>query len=218
VLLTVPTVRAWSGGIGGAGIGGAGIGVSHIDHVALTQPFDRFDEAALFYRSVLGLQTQHSSEIAAPFGLVRNRAVADPSGAVRICLSVSVLRRGSDWQPGVTDPQHIAFATDDLIAAARAATAAGAPVLRVPENYYDDLDARLAPPAELLEAMRELGVLYDRNADGEFLHLYTEVLGGRVFFELVQRIADYSGYGESNSPIRMAAHRRQRTKADRTAG
>ena len=47
--------------------------------VALTQPFDRFDEAALFYRTVLGLQTQHNSEIAAPFGLVRNRAVADPT-------------------------------------------------------------------------------------------------------------------------------------------
>ncbi len=197
--------------------GAAGIGVSHIDHVALTQPFDRFDEAALFYRSVLGLQTQHSSEIAAPFGLVRNRAVTDPSGAVRICLSVSVLRRGSEWQPGVTDPQHIAFATDDVVAAARAAAAAGAPVLRVPENYYDDLDARLAPPAELLDAIRELGVLYDRNADGEFLHLYTDVLGGRVFFELVQRIGDYSGYGESNSPIRMAAHRRQRTEAGRPA-
>jgi len=198
--------------------GGAGIGVSHIDHVALTQQFDRFDEAALFYRSVLGLQTQHSSEIAAPFGLVRNRAVADPSGAVRICLSVSVLRRGSEWQPGVTDPQHIAFATADVVAAARAAAEAGAPVLRVPDNYYDDLDARLAPPAELLEAMRELGVQYDRNADGEFLHLYTEVLGGRVFFELVQRIGDYSGYGESNSPIRMAAHRRQRTGAGQHAG
>ena len=88
-------------------------GITHIDHIALTQPFDRFDEAALFYRSVLGLQPQHSSEVAAPFGLVRNRAVADPDRAVRICLSVSVLRRGSGWQPGVTDPQHVAFATDD---------------------------------------------------------------------------------------------------------
>ena len=58
---------------------GAGTGITGVDHVALTQPFDRFDEAALFYRSVLGLQTQHSSEVAAPFGLVRNRAVADPA-------------------------------------------------------------------------------------------------------------------------------------------
>ena len=101
-----------------------------IDHVALTQPFDRFDEAALFYRAVLGLQTQHSSEIAAPFGLVRNRAVANADGSVRVCLSVSVLRRGSEWQPGVTDPQHVAFATDDIFAAARAARAAGAPIVR----------------------------------------------------------------------------------------
>jgi 4-hydroxyphenylpyruvate dioxygenase len=193
--------------------GKSGIGVTGIDHVALTQPFDRFDEAALFYRAVLGLETQHSSEIAAPFGLVRNRAVANSDGSVRVCLSVSVLRRGSEWQPGVTDPQHVAFATGDIFAAARAAKAAGAPIVQVPANYYDDLDARLAPPPAQLAAMQELNVLLDRNAAGEFLHFYTDVLGGRVFFEVVQRIGDYAGYGEVNSPVRMAAHRRQRTAA-----
>ncbi|MGS0686349.1 TIM barrel protein [Nakamurella sp. GG22] len=191
------------------------LGLTHIDHVALTQPYDRFDEAALFYRSVLGLRTQHSSEVAAPFGLVRNRAVADPDGSLRLCLSVSVLRRGNEWQPGVTDPQHVAFATSDAIAAATAARAAGAPILSIPDNYYDDLDARLAPPSAQLRAMRELGVLYDRNPAGEFLHFYTEVLGGRVFFEIVQRIGDYDGYGETNSPVRMAAHRRQRESRSR---
>jgi 4-hydroxyphenylpyruvate dioxygenase len=190
-----------------------GIGISHTDHVALTQPYDRFDEAALFYRTVLGLATQHSSEIAAPFGLVRNRAVANPDGSVRICLSVSVLRRGTGWQPGVTDPQHVAFATDDVISAARKAKAAGAPIVQVPSNYYDDLDARLAPPAAQLSALRELNVLLERTADGEFLHFYTSVLGGRIFFEVVQRVGDYPGYGESNSPIRMAAHRRQRARS-----
>jgi 4-hydroxyphenylpyruvate dioxygenase len=129
---------------------------------------------------------------------------------------VSVLRRGNEWHPGVTDPQHVAFATDDIFAVARAAKAAGAGIVDVPENYYDDLDARLAPPSSQLSAMRELNVLLDRNADGDFLHFYTAVLGGRVFFEVVQRIIDYQGYGEVNSPVRMAAHRRQRTAA--TAG
>ncbi len=190
----------------------AGTGITGVDHVALTQPFDRFDEAALFYRSVLGLGSQHSSEIAAPFGLVRNRAVADPSLSTRLCLSVSVLRRGSEWQPGVPDPQHVAFSTDDILATARAARAAGAPLVEVPDNYYDDLDARLAPAPELLAELRELGVLLDRDAGGEFRHFYTEVLGGRVFFEVVQRIGGYGGYGEVNAPIRMAAHRRQRTR------
>jgi 4-hydroxyphenylpyruvate dioxygenase len=189
------------------------LGITHVDHVALAQPFDHFDEAALFYRSLLGLRPQHSSEVAAPFGLVRNRTVSDAAGSVRIGLSVSVLRRGTEWQPGVVDPQHVAFASDDALAAARAARAAGAPLLAIPDNYYDDLDARLTPPPPLLEQLRELGVLYDRDADGEFLHFYTEILGGRVFFEVVQRIGGYAGYGELNSPVRMAAHRRQRAAA-----
>jgi 4-hydroxyphenylpyruvate dioxygenase len=188
-------------------------GITHVDHVALAQPFDHFDEAALFYRSVLGLRPQHSSEVAAPFGLVRNRTVTDPTGKVRIGMSVSVLRRGSEWQPAVTDPQHLAFASDDVLAAARAARAAGAPLLDIPDNYYDDLDARLAPPAGLLDQMRTLGVLYDADAGGQFLHFYTEILGGRVFFEVVQRIGGYAGYGELNAPVRMAAHRRQRAAA-----
>jgi 4-hydroxyphenylpyruvate dioxygenase len=184
-------------------------GITHIDHIALSQPFDNFDEAALFYRSLLGLATQHSSEVAAPFGLVRNRTVADPGRTVRLGLSVSVLRRG-EWAPGVTEPQHVAFASRDVLAAARAARAAGAPLLAIPDNYYDDLDARLAPPPDRLTAMRELGVLLDRDEHGEFLHFYTEVLGGRVFFEVVQRVGGYEGYGEINAPVRMAAHRRRR--------
>ena len=188
--------------------------ISHVDHIGLTQPFDHFDEAALFYRSVLGLRPQHASEVAAPFGLVRNRAVADSGKTLRICLSVTVLRGGTGGLP-VPDIQHVAFASDDVISLARAARAAGAPLLDVPENYYDDLDARLAPPPEQLAAMRELGVLYDRDAEGEFLHSYTEVLGSRVFFEVVQRVGDYEGYGEVNSPVRIAAHRRLR--ANKTA-
>ena len=182
-------------------------GITHIDHVALTQPFDQFDEAALFYRSLLGLGTQHASEIAAPFGLVRNRVVSDRALTVRLNLSVSVLRRGQ-WGPGVRDPQHVAFGCDDVIGFARRARDAGAPLLDIPDNYYDDLDARFALAPELLDAMRTNSVLYDRDAKGDFLHFYTEVLGGRLFLEVVQRIGGYAGYGESNGPIRMAAHRR----------
>jgi 4-hydroxyphenylpyruvate dioxygenase len=186
-----------------------GADVTHVDHVEITQPYDNFDEAVLFYRSLLGLQTHHASEVAAPFGLVRNRAVSDTGLSVRLCLSVSVLRRGegSGW---IADPQHVAFASPDVLALARRARAAGAPLLDIPDNYYDDLDARLAPAN--VDELRELGVLLDRDQDGEFLHFYTKVLGGRLFFEAVQRIGGYSGYGEVNTPIRIAAHRRARLR------
>jgi len=188
--------------------------ITGIDHVALTQPYDQFDEAALFYRALLGLGTQHASEVAAPFGLVRNRAVSDPDRTVRVCLSVSVLRRGG-WGPAVRDPQHIAFASSDVLALARHAREAGAPVLAIPDNYYADLDARLAPPPDVLARMRAYGVLLDRDEHGEFLHFYTEVLGGRLFVEVVQRVGGYEGYGEVNGPVRMAAHRRLRAGSQR---
>nr|BFE73652.1 hypothetical protein GCM10020092_069530 [Actinoplanes digitatis] len=87
----------------------------------------------------------------------------------------------------------------------------GAPVLRIPDNYYDDLDARLAPPPDLLAALRENSILYDSDGDGEYLHFFTEMLGSRLFFEVVQRVGGYGGYGAAGSaPVRMAAHRHRR--------
>jgi sugar phosphate isomerase/epimerase/4-hydroxyphenylpyruvate dioxygenase-like putative hemolysin len=180
------------------------------DHVSLTASVDDFDRTALFYRSVLGLQPEATTELAAPFGLIRSRGAADPAHQVRITLNVALLRRGG-WAPAVPYPQHVAFGTDDAIASAMAMRAAGAPVLEIPGNYYDDLDARLALPPDLLAAMRAYSVLYDRDEDGEYLHFYTDLLGSRVFFEVVQRIGSYGGYGAANAaPVRMAAHRRRR--------
>ena len=60
--------------------------------------------------------------------------------------------------------------------------------------------------------MRELGVLLDRDGHGEFLHFYTEVLGGRVFFEVVQRVGRLRGLRRGQRPVRMAAHRRLRLR------
>ena len=50
------------------------------------------------------------------------------------------------------------------------------------------------------------------TAHGRYLHLVTEVLGSRVFFEVVQRLDGYDGYGTLDAPVRMAAHRRLRAK------
>ncbi|MEU7923366.1 TIM barrel protein [Micromonospora zamorensis] len=181
-----------------------------IDHVSLTESVDDFDEAAIFYRTVLGLHAGEATEIAAPFGLIRTRTASDLRQRVRITLNTAPLRRG-DWSPAVPSPQHIAFGSDDVVASARAMRALGAPILRIPDNYYVDLDARLDPPPELLSAMRDLSILYDRDERGEYLHFYTEILGSRVFFEVVQRIEGYLGYGAATSvPVRMAAHRERR--------
>jgi sugar phosphate isomerase/epimerase/4-hydroxyphenylpyruvate dioxygenase-like putative hemolysin len=178
--------------------------------VSLTDSIDDFDETTLFYRSVLGLASTETIDIAAPFGLIRSRAATDATGTVRITLNTAQLRRG-DWAPAIPSPQHIAFATDDAIASAKAMCELGAPVLKIPDNYYDDLDARFALPPERLATLREHSILYDRDEDGEYLHFFTEMLGSRVFFEVAQRVGGYAGSGDPNSaPVRMAAHRERR--------
>ncbi|WP_158894670.1 bifunctional sugar phosphate isomerase/epimerase/4-hydroxyphenylpyruvate dioxygenase family protein [Amycolatopsis anabasis] len=184
-------------------------GITGIDHICLTEPFDDFDQTALFYRAVLGLEPEPETEFAAPYGLIRSRSASDRDRRIRIALNVAALRRG-DWAPAVPDPQHVAFASEDAVASAEAMRALGAPLLDIPGNYYDDLDARFALPPERLALLRRYSVLYDRDEHGEFLHFYTQMLGSHAFFEVVQRIDGYAGYGTVNSPVRMAAHRQFR--------
>ena len=111
--------------------------IERIDHITLAQPFEAFDEAGLFYRSVLNLQPSDAAELAAPDGLVRSRAYT--SGDVRVVLNVPALASTRDR----TELQHVAFSCADALATARAMRERGVPLLAVPENYYDDLEARL---------------------------------------------------------------------------
>ncbi|GAA1836188.1 TIM barrel protein [Agromyces salentinus] len=188
-----------------------------IDHVSITESIDDFDQSTLFLRTVLGLVPGEATEITAPFGLIRSWSAHDPGRRVRIALSTTPLRRG-DWSPGVSSPQLIAFATDDAIACATSMRERGAPLLEMPANYYDDLEARLPLPAGFVDRLRANSILYDRDEHGEFLHFFTEMLGSRIFFEVVQRIDGYDGLGDPRSvPLRMAAHRRQRLRMLATA-
>jgi 4-hydroxyphenylpyruvate dioxygenase len=100
---------------------------------------------------------------------------------------------------------HIALATDDIVATARALEAAGFQALPIPGNYHDDLEARLGIDTAVL---RRWNLLLDRDGDGEFLQLYGRTLGDRFFFEIVERRGGYRGYGAPNAPVRTAAQRR----------
>ncbi|MFG2648076.1 bifunctional sugar phosphate isomerase/epimerase/4-hydroxyphenylpyruvate dioxygenase family protein [Streptomyces sp. NPDC048436] len=173
--------------------------VHRIDHIALTQPWHQFDEASLFHRGVLGLKADDSLDLADPYGLVRSRAVASPDGGVRIVLNIAP-------SPDAEGPrlQHIALATDDIVGAARRVREQGTGLLPIPANYYDDLDARYELDPRHLATLADLGILYDRDENGEFLHCYTATIG-RVFFELVQRTDGYRGYGAQNAAVRLAA-------------
>ncbi len=172
-----------------------------IDHVNLMHHWQDFDEAVLFYTSVLGLQTSVAVEVAGPTGLVRSQVMRTVDGSVRVPLNVAppVLE-------GSSLPRHIAFSTDRILDLAAQARDRGLEFLSVPDNYYDDLVARFDLDTDRVARLRDLGLLYDRDGAAEFVHFYTATIGD-VFFEIVQRIGGYDGYGAANAPVRLAAQR-----------
>ncbi|MFE9859103.1 TIM barrel protein [Streptomyces sp. NPDC005780] len=178
--------------------------ITGIDHVALTQPWHQYDEALLFYRSVIGLRPHGSVDVPDPYGLRRSRAVSNQDDSVRIALSI-------DPAPGASHraSQHIALATDDIVAAARRIGATGH-LLPVPDNYYDDLGARYVFGPGELQTYSALGILYDCDERGsQFRHFYTRSIGD-VFFEVVQRDSDYAGFGEQSAHVRLTAQHAQK--------
>jgi 4-hydroxyphenylpyruvate dioxygenase len=195
-----------------------------IDHVNLAQPWQHFDEAVLFYTSALALEPQPYAEVASPSGLVRSQVMQTSDRAVRLVLNLApVIQQDGASETGTgasgtgqrkTYQEHIAFAVDDLVATARAARERGLDFLQIPANYYEDLDARFGLEPEFLATLQELNLLYDRDANGEFLHFYTATVGS-VFFEMVERRGNYDGYGAPNAPVRHAVqydHLHQLTK------
>jgi 4-hydroxyphenylpyruvate dioxygenase len=103
--------------------------------------------------------------------------------------------------------QQIALACDDIFATVERLGFNGIALLPIPENYYDDLEARFDLGATLLDRLRAGNILYDRDGEAEFFHVYTKTQPGGVFFEIVERRA-YKGYGAANAPIRLAAQAR----------
>ncbi|BCT78187.1 4-hydroxyphenylpyruvate dioxygenase [Sinomonas cyclohexanicum] len=194
-------------------------GGARIDHINLAQPWQHFDEAVLFYSSVLALTPEASQDVSSPAGLVRSqvmqtrpRSGEGQGRAVRLALNLAPWIQSDSVRGSRTDTfqEHIAIEVADLVDHARAARRRGLPFLPIPANYYEDLDARFGLDPSFLATLRELDLLYDRDAEGEFLHFYTATVGS-VFFEVLQRIGGYDGFGAPNAPIRHAVqHRGQR--------
>lgn len=107
---------------------------SAIDHINLAQPSHHYDEAVLFYTSLLALTALPSQDVPSPSGLVRSQVMSSADGAVRMPLNVSpdhstnALSRGAG-SSGETYPEHVAIACDDIFTAATTAVGARIEVL-----------------------------------------------------------------------------------------
>lgn len=197
------------------GMSGPDTGLARVDHVSQTMQYEEMLTWLLFYSSLFAASKTATQAVMDPGGVVQSQVIESglggDGGGLRLILNGSQSHRtlsarfvNEFFGSGV---QHIAFATRDIVATVRRLVANGVPMLAIPANYYDDLEARSDLTPEAIEEMKVLNILYDRDASGEFRQAYTATLDGGLFFEIVQRDG-YRGYGAANAGIRLAAQAR----------
>ena len=97
--------------------------------------------------------------------------------------------------------QHLAVATNDILASVDALRDNGVEFLDTPASYYQDpeLRARIGNVRVPIEELQKRGILVDRDEDGYLLQIFTKPIGDRptVFYEFIERHGSL-GFGKGN--------------------
>ena len=186
-----------------------------VDHVSYSMQYEEMLTWVLYFTSIFDLGKMPTLDIPDPGGLVQSQVVQ--SDALRLILNGSQSPNTQHSQflnaffgSGV---QHLAFSSDDIFETVGFCQKNGVEILPIPENYYDDIEARFGLEPELLDRLRAGNILYDRDDEGEYYQAYTKTFANRFFFELVERRA-YRGFGAANAPIRLASQTRMNRRSD----
>ena len=191
-----------------AGLPGGAVGLRHVDHCVGNVPLGEMDRWVRFYESVLGFEllvTYDDADISTQYSALMSKVVAGGGGRVKFPINEPAPgeRRsqveeflGAYRGAGV---QHVALATDDIVAAVTELRRRGVDFLAIPDDYYAALPARVGAIEEDLGALHRLGILADRDEEGYLLQVFTKPVHDRptLFFEVIQRRGARS-FGKGN--------------------
>ncbi|MTE19234.1 4-hydroxyphenylpyruvate dioxygenase [Streptomyces sp. TRM43335] len=193
-----------------------------IDHCVGNVELGKMDEWVTFYNKVMGFTNMKEfvgDDIATEYSALMSKVVADGKRKVKFPLNEpAVARKKSQIDeylefyggPGV---QHIALATNDIVATVRAMRAAGVEFLDTPDSYYDTLGEWVGETRVPIEELRELKILADRDEDGYLLQIFTKPVQDRptVFFEMIERHGSM-GFGKGNFKALFEAIEREQAR------
>ena len=184
------------------------VGLLHVDHIVGNVGWNAMNEWVDFYSKVMGFSLyQHfdDNDISTEYSALMSKVMANSTGYVKFPINEPAEgRRKSQIEeyldfyggPGV---QHMALATNDIVATVTQMQAQGVSFLTVPHSYYADLQARIGKIDEPIEELERLGILVDRDDEGYMLQIFTQPVEDRptVFYEIIQRKGSRS-FGKGN--------------------
>jgi 4-hydroxyphenylpyruvate dioxygenase len=195
-----------------------------LDHVVGNVELGQMDEWVGFYRRVMGFVNMAEfvgGDIATEYSALMSKVVANGNHRVKFPLNEpAVGKRKSqideylEFYQGA-GAQHLALATNDILATVDGLRANGIEFLDTPDSYYTDpaLRARIGNVRVPVGELQSRGILVDRDEDGYLLQIFTKPIGDRptVFFEFIERHGSL-GFGKGNFQALFEAIEREQEK------
>ena len=183
-------------------------GLRYVDHMVGNVGWDEMNVWTKFYAEVMGfnqLVSFDDKDISTDYTALMSKVMSNGNGRIKFPINEPAEgRKKSQVEeylefydgPGI---QHIAVATDDIVATVTQLKSRGVEFLQVPTAYYDNLLSRVGHIDEELVELRKLGILVDRDDEGYLLQIFTKPIMPRptLFFEVIQRKGAIS-FGKGN--------------------
>jgi 4-hydroxyphenylpyruvate dioxygenase len=197
-------------------------GLRIVDHIVGNVELGKMEYWADWYSKVLGFERYISfddKDISTEYSALMSIVMSDSGHKVKFPINEpadgkkkSQIEEYLDFYKGA-GVQHVALLTTDIISTIRQMRAAGVEFLEVPSTYYDEIPARVGEIDEDIEAVRDLGILVDRDEEGYLLQLFTKPVLDRptMFYEVIQRKGS-RGFGKGNFKALFEAIEREQAR------
>ena len=161
-----------------------------------------------FYAKVMGfaqIVTFDDKDISTEYTALMSKVMSNGNGRIKFPINEpaegrkkSQIEEYIDYYQGA-GVQHIAVATEDIVATVTQMRDRGVEFLYVPDTYYKTLKDRVGEIDEDIDVLKEHGILVDRDDEGYLLQLFTKPVVDRptMFFEIIQRKGAWS-FGKGN--------------------
>ena len=195
-----------------------------LDHVVGNVALGQMDTWVEFYHRIMGFTNMAEfigDDIATEYSALMSKVVSNGNHRVKFPLNEpaagkkkSQIDEYLEFYQGA-GAQHLALATNDILATVDALRANGIEFLDTPDSYYEDaeLRARIGEVRVPIEQLQSRGILVDRDEDGYLLQIFTKPIGDRptLFFEFIERHGSL-GFGKGNFQALFEAIEREQER------
>ncbi len=188
-------------------------GLKFIDHMVGNVGWGEMDVWVKWYEEVMGFVNFLSfddKQIHTEYSALMSKVMSNGNGRIKFPINEPAKAEKRSQIEEYLDfyedcgVQHLAVATDDIIATVKHLRSNGVEFLPPPpQAYYDAIPERLGEHMSIMKedisALQELSILVDADEEGYLLQIFTKPVEDRptLFFEIIQRMGA-KGFGAGN--------------------